>query len=315
MGNAQDKPPGSVGGGGAGGGKTDHSTPGRGRRSWGPGSTAHRPPDKAPAAANGFQAGGGHTGGQQPQEVPVMDTSYLDAPAGALPPPLARLKNEGNHLFKNGQFGEALEKYTLAIDGCSEAGVECPEDLSILHSNRAACYLKDGNSAECIQDCSRALELHPYALKPLLRRAIAHETLERYRNAYVDYKTVLQIDTGQQHQAKPVSAELSKARAARATNEEARRTEARFSLMKHEGNDLVKRGQYTDAVQRYSECVSIKPDECSVYTNRAICFLKLNQFAEAKEDCDCALRLEPTNKKAFYRRALAHKGLQVTSIK
>lgn len=277
-----------------------------------------------------------------------MDTSYLDAPAGALPPPLARLKNEGNHLFKNGQFGEALEKYTLAIDGCSEAGVECPEDLSILHSNRAACYLKDGNSAECIQDCSRALELHPYALKPLLRRAIAHETLERYRNAYVDYKTVLQIDTGvqaahdsvhritkllieedgpewreklpdiplvplvakQQHQAKPVSAELSKARAARATNEEARRTEARFSLMKHEGNDLVKRGQYTDAVQRYSECVSIKPDECSVYTNRAICFLKLNQFAEAKEDCDCALRLEPTNKKAFYRRALAHKGLQ-----
>lgn len=40
----------------------------------------------------------------------------------------------------------------------------------------------------------RALELHPFSLKPLLRRAMAYESLERYRMAYVDYKTVLQID-------------------------------------------------------------------------------------------------------------------------
>ncbi|CAL8396789.1 unnamed protein product [Gadus morhua 'NCC'] len=343
MGNAQDKPPGS-GGGGA---KTDHATPGRGRRSWGPGSTTHRPPDKAPVV-NGAQAGGGHTGGQPPQEVPVVDTSHLDAPAGALPPPLARLKNEGNQLFKNGQFGEALEKYTLAIDGCADAGVESPEDLGILHSNRAACYLKDGNSADCIQDCTRALELQPYSLKPLLRRAMAYETLERYKKAYVDYKTVLQIDTGvqaahdsvhritkllidqegpewrenlpeiplvpmlvkQQHQAKPISAELTQARASRAANEEARRKDTRFTLLKHEGNDFVKRGQFRDAAEKYSECLSIKPEDCSVYTNRAICFLKLHQYAEAKEDCDSALSLEPANKKAFYRRALAHKGLK-----
>lgn len=44
----------------------------------------------------------------------------------------------------------------------------------------------------------RALELQPYSLKPLLRRAMAYESLERYRKAYVDYKTVLQIDTGVQ---------------------------------------------------------------------------------------------------------------------
>lgn len=32
---------------------------------------------------------------------------------------------------------------------------------------------------------------------------------------------------------------------------------------------------------------------------------------EAKQDCDAALKLEPTNKKAFYRRAMANKGLKV----
>lgn len=49
-----------------------------------------------------------------------------------------------------------------------------------------------------LSDPLRALELQPYSLKPLLRRAMAYESLERYRKAYVDYKTVLQLDTGVQ---------------------------------------------------------------------------------------------------------------------
>lgn len=50
---------------------------------------------------------------------------------------------------------------------------------------------------------------------------------------------------------------------------------------------------------------------CPLLFSRAICFLKMNRFDEAKQDCDSALQLEPGSKKAFYRRALAHKGLQV----
>ncbi|GCC29023.1 hypothetical protein chiPu_0007459 [Chiloscyllium punctatum] len=113
----------------------------------------------------------------------------------ALPPAVANLKSEGNQLFKNGQFGDAVIKYTKAIAELFESGVESPQELSILHSNRAACYLKDGNCTECIKDCTRALELQPFSVKPLLRRAMAYESLERYRQAYVDYKTVLQVDS------------------------------------------------------------------------------------------------------------------------
>lgn len=40
----------------------------------------------------------------------------------------------------------------------------------------------------------RSLELAPFNMKSLLRRAAAYEALERYRQAYVDYKTALQID-------------------------------------------------------------------------------------------------------------------------
>lgn len=39
--------------------------------------------------------------------------------------------------------------------------------------------------------------------------------------------------------------------------------------------------------------------------------MKMERFTEARQDCDAALKVEPTNKKAFYRRALASKGLKV----
>lgn len=72
------------------------------------GSTASVPGDRSSSS----KPAGGNTG----------ETVNLDAPCGALPPPLSRLKNEGNLLFKNGQFADALGKYSEAIQGYTESG-------------------------------------------------------------------------------------------------------------------------------------------------------------------------------------------------
>ncbi|XP_024136943.1 sperm-associated antigen 1 isoform X3 [Oryzias melastigma] len=243
---------------------------------------------------------------------------------------------------------EAEEEDDNSSQEKQHSGIDSPEDLCILYSNRAACFLKDGNSQDCIEDCTRVLELQPFSLKPLLRRAMAYESLERYRKAYVDYKTVMQIDisvqaaqdgvsritrmlieqdgpewreklpeiplvplSAQQHRkADPASAEVRQARAEKAARDAEKRAEILFSASKQEGNDFVNKAQYQDAVRKYTECLKIKPDQCAVYTNRALCYLKQEMFTEAKQDCDAALRLEPANKKAFYRRALANKGLK-----
>ncbi|XP_011374496.1 sperm-associated antigen 1 [Pteropus vampyrus] len=237
----------------------------------------------------------------------------------------------------------SLSNFSYVILGSGSA-----DDLSILYSNRAACYLKEGNCSGCIQDCNRALELHPFSIKPLLRRAMAYETLEQYQKAYVDYKTVLQIDCGIQIAndsinritkilmdldgpswreklspipSVPTSVQL---RAWRPTAEmppdqvgdssshhqPGTTDEKMFKTFKEEGNQYVKDKNYKDALSKYSECLKINNKECAIYTNRALCYLKLCQFEEAKQDCDQALQIDNGNVKACYRRALAHKGLK-----
>uniref|UniRef100_A0A8C3RDG5 Sperm associated antigen 1 n=1 Tax=Cyanoderma ruficeps TaxID=181631 RepID=A0A8C3RDG5_9PASS len=270
----------------------------------------------------------------------------------SLPPAAAKLKSQGNELFKSGQFGEAVLKYSEAIECVTGLGEQSPDDLSILYSNRAACYLKEGNCSDCIQDCNRALELQPYSLKPLLRRAMANESMERYRQAYIDYKTVLQIDSsiqaakdsanritrtlidqdGPSWREKlppipvvPVAAQLHRWDEGSLTSEnkpssidinreesQMNREEAieKFKRLKNEGNDFVKAGEYEEAANKYSECMKLNTEECTVYTNRALCYLKLYKYEEAKQDCDHVLQIEDSNVKAFYRRALAYKGLQ-----
>ncbi|KFW73917.1 Mitochondrial import receptor subunit TOM34, partial [Phalacrocorax carbo] len=198
--------------------------------------------------------------------------------------------------------------------------------------------------------CPSALDLVPFGIKPLLRRAAAYEALERYGLAYVDYKTVLQVDCavqaahdGVNRMTKallekdgvnwrqklppiptvPVSAQMrwsvpsagtTGANAAPAAalqggpDQTAAGTE-RARTLKEEGNELVKKGNHKEAVEKYSESLQLS-QECATYTNRALCYLTLKQYKEAVQDCTEALRLDPKNVKALYRRAQALKELK-----
>ncbi|XP_060052004.1 sperm-associated antigen 1 isoform X2 [Erinaceus europaeus] len=325
MGNIQKKLAGKSEGG---------KRPARGRAPGGAGKRgrASRAP-KAAAGANGHPGGGRDAGNPAAAAAPT-------GPAG--------LKRRGNELFGSGQFAEAARVYSAAIAQLEPAGSGSADELSVLYSNRAACYLKEGNCSGCIQDCNRSLELHPFSLKPLLRRAMACETLEQYQKAYVDYKTVLQIDYGVQLAndsinritrilmeldgsswreklppipSVPMSAQLrawqppaetapDQVGDSRSQHQLGITDEKMFKTLKEEGNQYVKDRNYIDALRKYSECLKINNKECAIYTNRALCYLKLCQFEEAKQDCDQALQIDARNVKACYRRALAHKGLK-----
>ncbi|XP_039591973.1 mitochondrial import receptor subunit TOM34 [Polypterus senegalus] len=263
-----------------------------------------------------------------------------------------QLKEAGNELFRSGQYGEAAARYTQAIAQLS-AGKSNPEELGILYSNRAACYLKDGNCSECIKDCTASLELIPFGIKPLLRRAAAYEALERYHLAYVDYKTALQVDSSVQAahdginrmtkaltekdglnwrnklpviptvplsvreklnegKVKGDKITLTQQNHSPPCDGKASSTDVikRALSLKEEGNALVKKGDHKSAVEKYTESLKVNPKEATTLTNRALCYLSLKMYAEAKRDCSEALRLDYNNIKALYRRAQAQKELK-----
>lgn len=118
MGNVQKKGAGSGGGPGAGRGGENGGPHG------GPHTTTRAGPGNPGSSSEEKKVLPNGTSGADPERDREHDRSgmNLDAPAGALPPALGRLKNEGNLLFKNGQFGEALLKYTQAIDGYTGTG-------------------------------------------------------------------------------------------------------------------------------------------------------------------------------------------------
>lgn len=137
MGNAQKKPHGRADGGPQGETGTSHHQHWRGKG--GGSSDKYKVSQESKEkVANGTSKRGSTASVQADQSngkgttgggTAAGESVNLDAPCGALPPALSRLKNEGNLLFKNGQFADALEKYSLAIQGYTDSGKDgCDSD-------------------------------------------------------------------------------------------------------------------------------------------------------------------------------------------
>jgi tetratricopeptide (TPR) repeat protein len=100
-------------------------------------------------------------------------------------------KAKGNELFKRGQFSDAEACYTDAIAALPIGH----EFLLFLFNNRAAARLKTGDYRGVLADCDAVQQVDDADVKSLLRRAMAHEGLEKWESAALDYKRILEIDS------------------------------------------------------------------------------------------------------------------------
>ena len=55
------------------------------------------------------------------------------------------------------------------------------------------------------------------------------------------------------------------------------------------GNDAMKRGLYKSAKHHYTEAFEHRKDLLAIYTNRALCCLKLEDMQQAIDDCSRVL--------------------------
>lgn len=102
-----------------------------------------------------------------------------------------RLKEDGNELFKTGDYIEAENLYYEAL-------LKCPafyqKERAILYSNRAAARLKQDKTEPALTDCTKAIELNPDYIRALLRRAELYEKTDKLDEALADYQSVLEKD-------------------------------------------------------------------------------------------------------------------------
>ncbi|KAI9339927.1 hypothetical protein BDR26DRAFT_837521 [Obelidium mucronatum] len=101
-------------------------------------------------------------------------------------------KETGNAHFKTGQYSQAEESYTLAIQALPQNDPACIP----LYNNRAATRLKTGDYKGAIEDCDWVLQMDREDSKALLRRATAWEGREKWAEAVKDYELLVGLGVG-----------------------------------------------------------------------------------------------------------------------
>ena len=100
------------------------------------------------------------------------------------------LKDQGNAMFGQGNFEEALYLYTEAM--------ELPNLskwlLGVLYSNRSLCYLKLSDNHRALQDAFRCQELQPKWYKSYLRAGQAWLAKGETQNAVKEFDLALQFE-------------------------------------------------------------------------------------------------------------------------
>lgn len=76
------------------------------------------------------------------------------------------IKQNGNDVFKTGDYEKAIELYTEAIELCPK---QYTNERSILFNNRAAAHKHLDAKNVAIDDCTQAIELNPEYVKAFLR--------------------------------------------------------------------------------------------------------------------------------------------------
>ncbi|CDJ66091.1 serine/threonine protein phosphatase, putative [Eimeria necatrix] len=139
--------------------------------------------------------GGGSCAAKEAGSVAPCSEKDVSASAAVLERAEA-LKNEGNVLFKQHQYAEAVAKYSAAIDLVDEAPVDPREtQLHVFLCNRAFAHLRMENFGSAIIDAERALKLNPKFSKGYYRRGTGYFCLGNLKAAQ-HFERVCQLRGG-----------------------------------------------------------------------------------------------------------------------
>ncbi|ODV98396.1 hypothetical protein PACTADRAFT_48169 [Pachysolen tannophilus NRRL Y-2460] len=89
--------------------------------------------------------------------------------------------------------------------------------------------------------------------------------------------------------------------------------------LKQRGNDAFAKGKFKEAAELYGHAIKIIEDNPVLYSNRSICFIRLQEYDNALRDCNQGLRLvcqdQQGDSKSTKIKLLYRKGLALINLK
>jgi len=206
-------------------------------------------------------------------------------------------KQEGNMLYKEKKFEEAIAKYELAVE---------TEPTNMTYKlNIASAHFGSKDYTACIASCEEALAVgkehggsFELIAKALGRIGNAHAKMKQWEKAIDCYERALLENTDKNIKKKLKIATNAKKKA----DALAYLDDEKAAAAKEKGNELFHGGDFVGSLAQYSEAIKRNPTNAVYYMNRAYAYTKLMDFDRGLQDCEKGLKLDPTNVKGFYRK-------------
>lgn len=213
-------------------------------------------------------------------------------------------KAEGNKLYKQRKFEEAIAKY--------EEAWNLHNDITYLN-NRAAAQYENGSYEDAIITLNKAVEQgrelradYKIIAKSFARLGNVYHKLGDLKKSIEYYEKSLT-----EHRTPDILSKL------RQTEKELKQKEADAYIDPEEaekarlqGKDYFTKGDWPKAVEAYSEMIKRAPEDARGYSNRAAALAKLMSFPDAIKDCEKAIEKDPNFVRAYIRKASAQIAVQ-----
>ncbi|KAM0787259.1 hypothetical protein ACM66B_006494 [Microbotryomycetes sp. NB124-2] len=215
-----------------------------------------------------------------------------------------QLKQQGNDLYKQRQFDQAIQKYKQAY--------ETDKNITYL-TNEAAAHFEKGDFDECIKVCDKAIEdgREMRADFKLIAKAFG-----RIGTAYVkkqDFDNAIKFFNKSltEHRTPDILAKLKEAERIKDEQERLAYIDpAKADEARELGNKAFKQGDFAGSVTHYAESIKRNPSDARGYTNRAAALTKLLALPEALKDAEKAIEVDPTFVKGYIRKATVLLGMK-----
>ncbi|RFU74057.1 mitochondrial outer membrane 72k [Trichoderma arundinaceum] len=244
-----------------------------------------------------------------------------------------RLKQAGNKAYGDKAYNKAIDLYSQAI--------LCKPD-AVFYSNRAACYSAMSEWEQVVEDTTAAINMDPDYIKAINRRATAYEHLKMYSEALLDFTASCIIDNFKSESTAQAVERLLKVFAEHKAKEVMASRPAKLPSPIFVGNYLQSFRQkprpaalddsvelsldtglgqlqlgfqgleqktaegYEEARQAFEKALELGDlgeHEALAYNLRGTMRTLLGNHAEATEDFDRSIELDPTMTQSYIKRA------------